>query len=73
MTMTFVEKGLELFDRYFVHLFITSIHLFFIALSAWLERGDLVGLGLVMFVVSFGAFQWLGQLGMEEKRAPGEP
>lgn len=68
--MKLVEKGLELFDRYFVHFFVSCIHLFFILLSAWLERGGLVGLGVVMFLVSFAAFEWLQRLGTgkEEER-----
>ena len=66
MTTRVVEKGLSLFDRYFVHFFVSCIHLFFIALSAWLKRGDLVVLGVVMFTVSFGAFEWLRRLAAEK-------
>ena len=58
-----VGRGLALFDRCFVHIFVCSIHLFFIFLSAWLGRFDLTTLGAVMFVLSFAAFEWVRRLG----------
>ena len=55
--MKFKTKIMELFDRYFVHIFISSMHIFFIFLSAWLDRADLVLLGVVVFPFSFAAFE----------------
>ena len=61
--MKLVDWGLGLFDRLFTHFFVSSIHIFFICLSLWLGRGDLAALGVVMFIVSFAAFEGVWRLG----------
>ena len=60
MLKRLVKKSLGIFDRHFVHLFVSAMHLFFICLSAWLGRYDLVSLGMVIFPVSFFAFGCIG-------------
>ena len=67
--MKLVAWGLGLFDRFFVHFFVSSIHVFFICLSFWLERGDLVALGVVMFALSFAAFEGISRYGKEEEES----
>jgi len=61
-----IDTGLKFFDRYFVHIFISGTHLFFLCLAAWLGRWDLAALGLVMFVLSFVAFQGVMGYGGDE-------
>jgi len=65
-TAGIIETGLVLFDRYFVHIFVAGTHLFFICLGIWLGRWDLAVLGIVMFVLSFVAFEAVMRYGREE-------
>ena len=51
----------EFFDRFFIHIFISGTHLFFIGLSFWLERFDLLVIGIIMFFISFIAFEIVGK------------
>jgi len=55
--MNLMAKLMDIFDRYFVHFFVSGMHIFFIFLAAWLGRADLVMLGVVVFPFSFGAFE----------------
>jgi hypothetical protein len=58
MKMRWLDRRLlDIFDRYFVHIFISSLHIFFISLAAWLDRADLVLLGVVVFPLSFASFE----------------
>ena len=57
----------EMFDRYFIHIFVTIFHLFFIITSVWLERFDLMLLGIVMLVISFVAFETVNRCSSEER------
>jgi len=58
-----MKSCLEIFDKHFVHLFISAMHVFFIGLGAWLERYDLVVLGAAVFPLSFGAFEAVARYG----------
>ncbi len=61
-----IEAALGFFDRYFVHFFVCSMHLFFLALALWLKRGDLAALGVIMFIVSFSLFFGVSNYGSQE-------
>lgn len=57
------EYLLDLFDRYFIHFFITCLHLFFIFMGLWLARYDLAFLGMVFLVISLCSFELILRYG----------
>ena len=59
----------EFFDKYFIHGFIGLLHVFFIILGAWMDRWDLVIVGIIAFVISIMAFNfsWISLLKEQNK------
>ncbi len=56
---------LDLFDKYFVHFFISCLHLFFIFMGLWLARYDLAVVGIVFLVISLFSFEYVQRYGTE--------